>query len=175
MYRYFMMMIPLKRLKDFSFLNQTMVLKKDDYYLFVYFEPLDMLLKDMVLKDIRVIIALEFDLSHYTATEWTVARDYRPTLPSDDTRAFISALDVKYTQSLRQGGHYLPLNRNMIKILTRGLYTQRDVTQFVKMLYIAGYSYFDMLTLFSVVTKDKSETMTKHFISCAGQLYGNGD
>lgn len=170
-----MIMAPSKRIKDLSFFNQTTVLKKDDYYLFVYFEPFDMLLRDMVLKDIRIAIALEFDLRHYTATGWTVARDYNPTLPNNDTRAFISALDVKYTQSLRQGGHYLSLNRNMIKILTQGLYTKKDVTRFVKTVYIAGYSYFDTLNLFSSITKDKSETMAKHFISCASQLYENGD
>ncbi|GFH41439.1 hypothetical protein [Pseudolactococcus insecticola] len=175
MYRYFMLMIPSDKLKAYPFLSKTAVLKKDNFFMFVYFEPFDLVLKDMITNNIIVKIAREFDLKHLTATKWTVARDYPPALPDDVTRRFISRLDTKATQASRTGGHYLQLDRGMIDILTNGLYTRRDVTAFVKALYIAGYGYFDTLRLFTNITRVYSEDFAQHFIKYADELYRNGD
>lgn len=166
MYRFLEISIHKDKLKMFTFLqdNPTLTLKNDDYVKLVYFEPLKVYLSSFFYDDLIVTVTDEQSQSD----GWEVVRDLSIELAKSDLVDLLLDLESHKLQEQKQGIG-LMLNGWIFQAITRGVRTERDTVQLVRMMFLSGYDYQQVIELFSSITR-RAE-LSRCFIEYAGRLF----
>ncbi|MEY8463311.1 hypothetical protein [Streptococcus merionis] len=169
MYRVIELTLSADKLSLFGFLKKspTKVLQNDQYFKFLYLEPLDSCLADFHYKGLMVkIIDKSTNLD-----SWQVVRDYPIALASAD---LIAILDDLEGNKLKQSRHSedLAFSGWLFHTITTGLYTKQDTATLIKLMFLYGYDFEQVTELFSAIVK--CQDLASYFFTTATKLYKGG-
>lgn len=155
-----------EKLPLFDFLknNPTQVWKNDGYYKFIYFEPIGEALTSFNYKGLYCTVKDE-----RSDTEgWELARGLDIALASPELLAILKKLEVNKLTEQRQGLG-MELKGWIFDLICNGIYTRYETSLFVRSLFVTGYSFSQLVDLFSAIVKRKE--LASYFLEVATQFY----
>lgn len=155
-----------EKLPLFGFLksNPTQVWKNGEYYKFTYYEPVDEALTGFQYKGLYVSIKDENE----AVEGWELIRDLDIALASSDLLAFLTDLEVNKLTEQRQGLG-VELKGWIFDLICNGIYTRNETSLFVRLLFVNGYSFSQLVDLFSAIVKRKD--LASYFLEVATKFY----
>ena len=154
------------KLALFGFLKSTptQAWKNGNHFKFIYFEPIGEALTDFHYKCLYVAVKDESE----EVEGWRLVRDLEIVLASPDLLTILKDLEVNKLTEQRQGlGAEL---KGWIPDLTRnGTYTRYETSLFVRLLFVNGYSFNQLVDLFSAIVKRKD--LASYFLEVARIFY----
>ncbi|MEX5398721.1 hypothetical protein ABPH35_10255 [Streptococcus sp. ZJ93] len=153
------------KLSFFGFLknNPTRIIKNGDYYKFLYLLPPDVGLTDFSYKGITVKIAERSIEDH-----WELVRDFPPALAGVDLVEVLEDLEIHRLEQARQGIG-LELGGWVFDTIVNGLYTEQDTAHFVRLMFVYGYDFEQLTSLFSAIVKRLE--LASYFLATAKKIY----
>lgn len=154
------------KLSLFAFLksNPTQVWKNGDHYKFVYYEPIGEGLTDFRYKGLYVTI--REDKSNKEG--WELIRTLEITLASPDLLMILKDLEVnKLTEQRKELG--VELKGWVFDLICNGIYTKYETSLFIRLLFVNGYSFSQLVDLFSAIVKRKD--LASYFLEVATKFY----
>lgn len=154
MYQFINLQINKQVLPLFSFLkdNPTRTLAKDNHVIMTYYQRLDCYLTPFSYKGITVTVTATDDLDNYLMDGWQVARDYQIASVKDKLADVLDELEHEYLNRQRAGSP-LPIMGLVFDWIAYGLSNTEDMIAFVKLFYLNGYSYEQIIQLYTNLTK----------------------
>lgn len=154
------------KLSLFAFLKSTptQVWKNGNYYKFVYYEPIGEGLTDFRYKGLYVAIRDEKS----DRDGWELARPLEITLASPELLMILKDLEVNKLTEQRQGLG-VELKGWIFDLICNGIYTRYETSLFVRLLFVNGYSFSQLLDLFSAIVKRKE--LASYFLEVATKFY----
>lgn len=154
------------KLSLFAFLksNPTQVWKNGNHYKFVYYEPIGEGLTDFRYKGLYVTI--REDKSNREG--WELIRALEITLASPDLLMILKDLEVNKLTEQRQGLG-VELKGWFFDLICNGIYTRYETSLFVCLLFVNGYSFSQLVDLFSAIVKRKD--LASYFLEVATKFY----
>lgn len=154
MYRLIDLKINRKVLPLFNFLknNPTRTIGKDNHVIMTYFEPPNHAFFPFSYKGITVSIQECDSLDNYLIDGWQIVRDYKIASVKDKLLNVLSELELEYLNQARMGST-LTINGIVYNWIAYGLSNTDDVISFVKVFYLNGYSYEQIIQLYTNLTK----------------------
>ena len=155
-----------EKLPLFNFLknNPTQVWKNDGHYKFIYYEPVDEALTDFHYKGLYVAARDEKG----RLEGWELARGLDIALASPELLAILKKLEVNKLTEQRQGLG-MELKGWIFDLICNGIYTRYETSLFVRSLFVTGYSFSQLVDLFSAIVKRKE--LASYFLEVATQFY----
>lgn len=155
-----------EKLPLFNFLknNPTQVWKNDGYYKFIYFEPIGEALTSFNYKGLYCTVKDERD----DTEGWGLARGLDIALASPELLAILKKLEVNKLTEQRQGLG-MELKGWIFDLICNGIYTRYETSLFVRSLFVTGYSFSQLVDLFSAIVKRKE--LASYFLEVATQFY----
>lgn len=155
-----------EKLPLFNFLknNPTQVWKNDGYYKFIYFEPVGEALTSFNYKGLYCTVKDE----RGDAEGWGLARGLDVALASPELLAILKKLEVNKLTEQRQGLG-MELKGWIFDLICNGIYTRYETSLFVRSLFVNGYSFSQLVDLFSAIVKRKE--LASYFLEVATQFY----
>ena len=155
-----------EKLPLFNFLknNPTQVWKNDGYYKFIYFEPIGEALTSFNYKDLYCTVKDE----RGDTEGWELARSLDVALASPELLAILKKLEVNKLTEQRQGLG-MELKGWIFDLICNGIYTRYETSLFVRSLFVTGYSFSQLVDLFSAIVKRKE--LASYFLEVATQFY----
>ena len=154
------------KLALFGFLKftPTQVWKNGEYFKFIYFEPIGEALTDFHYKGLYVAIKDEKE----QVEGWRLVRDLEIILASPDLLTILKDLEVNKLTEQRQGlgGE---LKGWVFDLICNGIYTKYETSLFVRLLFVNGYSFSQLVDLFSAIVKRKD--LASYFLEVATKFY----
>jgi phage protein len=155
-----------EKLPLFNFLknNPTQVWKNDGYYKFIYFEPIGEALTSFNYKGLYCTVKDE----RGDTEGWGLARGLDIALASPELLAILKKLEVNKLTEQRQGLG-MELKGWIFDLICNGIYTRYETSLFVRSLFVTGYSFSQLVDLFSAIVKRKE--LASYFLEVATQFY----
>lgn len=155
-----------EKLPLFGFLksNPTQVWKNGNHYKFTYYEPVDEALTGFQYKDLYVSIKDEKE----EVEGWELVRDLKMALASQGLLTILKDLEVNKLTEQRQGLG-MELKGWIFDLICNGIYTRYETSLFVRLLFVNGYSFSQMVDLFSAIVKRKD--LASYFLEVARIFY----
>ena len=133
--------------------NPTRMLAKGNHVVMTYFLPFGMDLTAFSYKGITVTTSDTDDLESYLANNWIIARDYQIASVGDKLAGILDELEHEYLNRHRAGSP-LAIQGLVFDWIAYGIADRESVTKFVKIFYLAGYSYEQITLLYASLTKN---------------------
>ena len=154
------------KLALFGFLKSTptQVWKNGEYFKFIYFEPIGEALTDFHYKGLYVAVKDEKE----EVEGWRLVRDLEIVLASPDLLMILRDLEVNKLTEQRQGLG-VELKGWVFDLICNGIYTKYETSLFVRLLFVNGYSFSQMVDLFSAIVKRKD--LVSYFLEVATKFY----
>ena len=154
------------KLALFGFLKSTptQVWKNGEHFKFVYFEPIGEALTNFHYKGLYVSIKDENE----AVEGWRLVRDLEIVLASPDLLTILKELEVNKLTEQRQGGG-VELKGWVFDLICNGIYTRYETSLFVRLLFVNGYSFSQLVDLFSSIVKRKD--LASYFLEVATKFY----
>ncbi len=155
-----------EKLPLFGFLksNPTQVWKNGEHYKFTYYEPVDEALTGFHYKGLYVSIKDEIE----QIEGWEFVRDLKMALASQELLAILKDLEANKLTEQRQGLG-MELKGWIFDLICNGIYTRNETSLFVRLLFVNGYSFSQMVDLFSAIVKRKD--LASYFLEVARIFY----
>ncbi|MDG9079335.1 hypothetical protein OLE17_04165 [Streptococcus pneumoniae] len=155
-----------EKLPLFNFLknNPTQVWKNDGHYKFIYYEPVDEALTDFHYKGLYVAARDEKG----RLEGWELARGLDIALASPELLAILKKLEANKLTEQRQGLG-MELKGWIFDLICNGIYTRYETSLFVRSLFVNGYSFSQLVDLFSAIVKRKE--LASYFLEVARVFY----
>lgn len=155
-----------EKLPLFSFLKSspTLVLKNGDYYKFIYFEPVGEALTSFNYKGLYCTVKDE----RGNTTGWKTVRNKDVALASYELLNTLRNLEISKLLKKRQGVA-LELKDWILELICNGIYTRYETALLVRLLFVNGYSFTQLVDLFSAIVKRKE--LSSYFIEVSTQFY----
>ena len=136
------------KLALFGFLKSTptQVWKNGEYFKFIYFEPIGEALTDFHYKGLYVAVKDEKE----QVEGWRLVRDLEIILASPDLLTILKELEVNKLTEQRQGLG-VELKGWVFDLVCNGIYTRYETSLFVRLLFVNGYSFSQLVDLFSTI------------------------
>ena len=154
------------KLALFGFLKSTptQVWKNGEHFKLIYFEPLGEGLTDFHYKGLYVSIKDENE----AVEGWRLVRDLEIVLASPDLLTILKELEVNKLTEQRQGVG-VELKGWVFDLICNGIYTRYETSLFVRLLFVNGYSFSQLVDLFSSIVKRKD--LASYFLEVATKFY----
>ena len=154
------------KLALFGFLKSTptQVWKNGEYFKFIYFEPIGEALTDFHYKGLYVAVKDEKE----QVEGWRLVRDLEIILASPDLLTILKELEVNKLTEKRQGLG-VELKGWVFDLVCNGIYTRYETSLFVRLLFVNGYSFSQLVDLFSAIVKRKD--LASYFLEVATKFY----
>ena len=154
------------KLPLFGFLksNPTQVWKNGEHYKFTYYEPIDEALTGFQYKDLYVSIKDEKE----EVEGWELVRDLKMALASQELLTILKDSEVNKLTEQRQGLG-MELKGWIFDLICNGIYTKNETSLFVRLLFVNGYSFSQLVDLFSAIVKRKD--LASYFLEVARIFY----
>ena len=155
-----------EKLPLFSFLKSspTLVLKNGDYYKFIYFEPIGEALTSFNYKGLYCTVK---DERGYTEG-WKTVRNKKVVLADSELLTILRDLEINKLTEKRQG-FGLELKDWLLELICNGIYTRYETATLIRLLFVNGYSFTQLVDLFSAIVKRKE--LSSYFIEVSTQFY----
>lgn len=155
-----------EKLALFGFLKSTptQVWKNGEHFKFIYFEPIGEALTDFHYKGLYVSIKDENE----AVEGWALVRDLDIALASPDLLIILKELEVNKLTEQRQGLG-VELKGWIFALICNGIYTRYETSLFVRLLFVNGYSFSQLVDLFSAIVKRKD--LASYFLEVATKFY----
>ena len=137
------------KLALFGFLKSTptQVWKNGEYFKFIYFEPIGEALTNFHYKGLYVTVKDKKE----QVEGWKLIRDLEIALASPDLLTI------------------LKLKGWVFDLICNGIYTRYETSLFVRLLFVNGYSFSQLVDLFSAIVKRKD--LASYFLEVATKFY----
>lgn len=154
------------KLALFGFLKSTptQVWKNGEHFKFVYFEPIGEALTDFHYKGLYVTVKDEKE----EVEGWKLVRDLKIVLASPDLLMILKDLEVNKMTEQRQGLG-VELKGWVFDLICNGIYTRYETSLFVRLLFVNGYSFSQLVDLFSAIVRRKD--LASYFLEVATKFY----
>ena len=154
------------KLALFGFLKSTptQAWKNGEYFKFIYFEPIGEALTDFHYKGLYVAVKDEKE----QVEGWKLIRDLEIALASSDLLTILKELEVNKLTEQRQGLG-VELKGWVFDLICNGIYTRYETSLFVRLLFVNGYSFSQLVDLFSAIVKRKD--LASYFLEIATKFY----
>lgn len=154
------------KLALFGFLKSTptQVWKNGEHFKFVYFEPIGEALTNFHYKGLYVTIKEEKE----EVEGWRLVRNLEIVLVSPDLLIILKDLEVNKLTEQRQGLG-VELKGWVFDLICNGIYTRYETSLFVRLLFVNGYSFSQLVDLFSAIVKRKD--LASYFLEVATKFY----
>lgn len=154
------------KLALFGFLKSTptQVWKNGEHFKFIYFEPIGEALTDFHYKGLYVAVKDKKE----EVEGWKLIRDLEIVMASPDLLTILKELEVNKLTEQRQG-FGLELKGWVFDLICNGIYTRYETSLFVRLLFVNGYSFSQMVDLFSAIVKRKD--LVSYFLEVATKFY----
>ena len=154
------------KLALFGFLKSTptQAWKNGEHFKFIYFEPIGEALTDFHYKGLYVAVK---DKKEEVAG-WKLIRDLKIVLASPDLLTILKELEVTKLTEQRQGLG-VELKGWVFDLICNGIYTRYETSLFVRLLFVNGYSFSQLVDLFSAIVKRKD--LASYFLEIATKFY----
>ena len=154
------------KLALFGFLKftPTQVWKNGEYFKFIYFEPIGEALTDFHYKGLYVTVKEEKE----EVEGWRLVRNLEIVLASPDLLIILKELEVNKLTEQRQGLG-VELKGWVFDLICNGIYTRYETSLFVRLLFVNGYSFSQLVDLFSAIVKRKD--LASYFLEVATKFY----
>ena len=154
------------KLALFGFLKSTptQVWKNGEYFKFIYFEPIGEALTDFHYKGLYVTVKEEKE----EVEGWRLVRNLEIVLASPDLLIILKELEVNKLTEQRQGLG-VELKGWVFDLICNGIYTKYETSLFVRLLFVNGYSFSQLVDLFSTIVKRKD--LASYFLEVATIFY----
>ena len=158
--------ISVEKIPLFGFLKSTptQVWKNREYFKFIYFEPIGEALTDFHYKGLYVTVKDEKE----EVEGWRLVRDLEIVLASPDLLTILKDLEVNKLTEQRQGLG-VELKGWVFDLICKGIYTRYETSLFVRLLFVNGYSFSQLVDLFSAIVKRKD--LASYFLEVATKFY----
>ena len=104
-------------------------------------------------KGITVSIKDGDDLESYLSDGWKVARNYRIAQVKSELLDVINDLELSQLKQ-RRAGNPVAINGEVFNWIAYGINDIEDVDKFIKLFYVCGYSYDDIVQLYTSLVKN---------------------
>lgn len=170
MYQLINLQINKQVLPLFNFLkdNPTRTLAKGKHVMMTYYKPPDFDLLPFSYKGITVSIQECDNLESYFNDGWQVARDYQTASVGNKLADVLGELEHEYLNRQRAGSP-LPITGLVFDWIAYGLSSKGDMVAFVKLFYLNGYSYDDIVQLYTSLTK--SNKLNSCFLNTINTIF----
>lgn len=154
------------KLALFGFLKSTptQAWKNGKHFKFIYFEPIGEALTDFHYKGLYVAVKDEKE----QVEGWKLIRDLEIALASSDLLTILKELEVNKLTEQRQGLG-VELKGWIFDLICNGIYTRYETSLFVRLLFVNGYSFSQLVDLFSTIVKRKE--LASYFLEVATKFY----
>ena len=154
------------KLALFAFLKSTptQVWKNGEHFKFIYFEPIGEALTDFHYKGLYVTVKDEKE----QVEGWRLVRDLEIVLASPDLLMILKDLEVNKLTEQRQGLG-VELKGWIFDLICNGIHTRYETATLVRLLFVDGYSFSQMVDLFSAIVKRKD--LASYFLEVATKFY----
>ena len=154
------------KLALFGFLKSTptQAWKNGEYFKFIYFEPIGEALTDFHYKGLYVAVKDEKE----EVEGWKLIRNLEIALASSDLLTILKELEVNKLTEQRQGLG-MELKGWIFDLICNGIYTRYETSLFVRLLFVNGYSFSQLVDLFSAIVKRKD--LASYFLEIATKFY----
>ena len=158
-----------EKLALFGFLKSTptQVWKNGEHFKFIYFEPIGEALTNFHYKGLYVTVKDEKE----EVEGWRLVRDLEIVLASPDLLTILKELEVNKLTEQRQGLG-VELKGWFFDLICNGIYTRYETSLFVRLLFVNGYSFSQLVDLFSAIVKRKD--LASYFLEIATKFYKEG-
>ena len=158
--------ISVEKMPLFGFLksNPTQVWKNGEHYKFTYYEPVDEALTGFQYKGLYVSIKDENEV----VEGWGLVRNLDIAMASPDLLTILKDLEVNKLTEQRQGIG-VELKGWVFDLICNGIYTRYETSLFVRLLFVNGYSFSQLVDLFSAIVKRKD--LASYFLEVARIFY----
>lgn len=155
-----------EKLALFGFLKSTptQAWKKGEHFKFIYFEPIGEGLTDFHYKGLYVTVKDKKE----QVEGWKLIRDLKIALASSDLLTILKELEVNKLTEQRQGLG-VELKGWVFDLICNGIYTRYETSLFVRLLFVNGYSFSQLVDLFSAIVKRKD--LASYFLEVATKFY----
>lgn len=150
----------------FGFLksNPTQVWKNGEHFRFIYFEPIGEGLTAFHYKGLYVSIKDENE----AVEGWELVRNLDIAMASPELLTILKDLEVNKLTEQRQGLG-VELKGWIFNLICNGIYTRYETSLFVRLLFVNGYSFSQLVDLFSAIVKRKD--LASYFLEVARIFY----
>ena len=154
------------KLALFRFLKSTptQVWQNGEHFKFIYFEPIGEALTNFHYKGLYVTVKDEKE----AVEGWRLVRDLGIVLASPDLLTILKDLEVNKLTEQRQGLG-VELKGWVFDLICNGIYTRYETSLFVRLLFVNGYSFSQLVDLFSAIVKRKD--LASYFLEVATTFY----
>lgn len=154
------------KLALFGFLKSTptQVWKNGEYFKFIYFEPIGEALTDFHYKGLYVAVKDKKE----EVEGWKLIKDLEIVMASPDLLTILKELEVNKLTEQRQGLG-VELKGWVFDLICNGIYTSYETSLFVRLLFVNGYSFSQLVDLFSAIVKRKD--LASYFLEIATKFY----
>ena len=154
------------KLALFGFLKSTptQAWKNGKHFKFIYFEPIGEALTDFHYKGLYVTVKDKKE----QVEGWKLIRDLEIALASSDLLIILKELEVNKLTEQRQGLG-VELKGWVFDLICNGIYTRYETSLFVRLLFVNGYSFGQLVDLFSAIVKRKD--LASYFLEVATKFY----
>ena len=155
-----------EKLALFGFLKSTptQAWKNGKHFKFIYFEPIGEALTDFHYKGLYVTVKDEKE----EVEGWKLIRNLEIALASSDLLTILKELEVNKLTEQRQGLG-VELKGWVFDLVCNGIYTRYETSLFVRLLFVNGYSFSQLVDLFSAIVKRKD--LASYFLEVATKFY----
>ena len=159
-----------KHLNLLAFLKgqKTRTLKKDNTYIFIYFEPLGIQLVNMNINGLLINVLEETRESEYLERGFQIIENTEKAILGFNSCLLLARLLI---ERHRDSG-FLPLAFDgwLFNYIVDGIYTKKECFFLLLAFGIHGYSFEETMNVFSVATRKKE--LTPYFLRVAKELLG---
>lgn len=154
------------KLALFGFLKSTptQAWKNGEHFKFIYFEPIGEALTDFHYKGLYVAVKDKKE----EVEGWKLIRDLKIVLASPDLLTILKELEVNKLTEQRQGLG-VELKGWVFDLICNGIYTKYETSLFIRLLFVNGYSFSQLVDLFSAIVKRKD--LASYFLEVATTFY----
>ena len=154
------------KLALFGFLKSTptQAWKNGEHFKFIYFEPIGEALTDFHYKGLYVAVKDKKE----EVEGWKLIRDLKIVLASPDLLTILKELEVNKLTEQRQGLG-VELKGWVFDLICNGIYTKYETSLFIRLLFVNGYSFSQLVDLFSAIIKRKE--LASYFLEVATKFY----
>ena len=155
MYRQVILFLQEQKIQEFDFLKDTptRVYKKNEWYAFIYYEPMGENLTEQVSP--KMLIQVVTNSKNLENRGWKLVRNFPISKLQGDLLEFLQLYEV-YKFRGYKNGYGLEFNGPLLEFVAYGLNDRTEVSTFLKMMIGAGYDLEIIIQIFSNIVKKKS-------------------
>ncbi|MCV6816258.1 hypothetical protein [Streptococcus uberis] len=158
-------------LPAFPFLkdNPTRLLQKDNHLLLTYWKPPNVELVNHTYKGVKVEISEHDQLNQLLADGWELVRPFKVSMAKRELVQALNQIETKILTKSRVGAGVV-INGQVFHWIAYGIKEPSDVINFVKLFFISGYSYEEVVQIFTNLTIPNKELLAL-FLERMNQIY----